>query len=412
MAKIVRVIIIVMVTVASVSGAAQMQDEEHPLLQMLALVPDTVDVRESIVSYADYRAMEAVRGIDTPTAQDFDNGTDLSALWIASSMGISSGMQLNMLMPMLEEMELLVGFGFFDIDRSLTFNDPPGIGTILAGDLDPEQIRTAFTARDYTTEVSNGITVLCGANGCDSGMEMDLANRNPANPFGGQFGRSEPVALLPGGLLANSPSYAVIEAMLAAGQDEADSLADVASFRAIVEAAGEIGPVIQASFLSPMHLAFDPVMILGPSATAENQAALEDVLATYNALPPYTVAGLLDVSDGDDQIALIALVYGDAEIAQAAGEEVVHRLEIGKSFVTDQTFTEIFDERSITIDEPYVYEGDGVALAMIPLRYPVPGNEPNEDGPVFTASGMGYRFLITSVYRRDTTFLSPMIAED
>lgn len=405
--KLFRLYCVLLIVLVAVIAPGAAQDDEHPLLQMLALVPDTPGVRETLVSYADYRAMEAVRGIDTPTAADFEDRSDLSGLWIASSMGLSSGLPLHNLMLMLEGLEEATGFGFFDIDRSLTFGTPPGMGLVLGGNFDHESINAAFAARDFEATTQNDVTVLCGPNGCDSGTEMNLQDRNPANPFGGDFGRAEPLALLPGGLLANSANDDVLESMLAVREDEADSLADAEDYRAIVEAAADMGTVIQANFVSPMLLMLDPVSILGPRATAENIAALEEQLQAYNPLPPYTVAGLVDVGAGEDQIALVALAYADAEIAQAAAEEVVQRLQTGTSFVTNTPFTEVLQEREMTIDEPYVYESadTGLAIAMIPLRYPVPGNEPQDGSPTFSPSGLGYRFLINALMRRDTSFI-------
>ena len=71
-------------------GPGLAQDETAPFLQILALVPDTTAIRASIISYADYRAMEAARSLDTPSALDFmGQKSDLAAQWIAASSGIN-----------------------------------------------------------------------------------------------------------------------------------------------------------------------------------------------------------------------------------------------------------------------------------------------------------------------------------
>ena len=131
------------------------QDDSSPFLDMLKIVPDTEQTRAGVplASYADYRAIEQARGIDTPpTKADFDARNDTSKLWIAATNGLMSGMRLSYFLQYLDGMEDAVGFEWFDVDRALTFGQPPSMGNILVGDFDTDAIAEAFEARDFTSE--------------------------------------------------------------------------------------------------------------------------------------------------------------------------------------------------------------------------------------------------------------------
>src|SRR5690606_9473354 len=103
---------------------------------------------------------------DTPAADDLLNRTDLGSRWIAMSFGISGGMRMDYVMASLEEMPDVVGFSFLDIDRSLVFGNPPGMGTVLAGAFDPDRIGAAYTAAEYEVHDIDGVTVYCSPAGC------------------------------------------------------------------------------------------------------------------------------------------------------------------------------------------------------------------------------------------------------
>jgi hypothetical protein len=136
-------------------------------------VPDHLDVYDStpVISYADYRAIEAGRGIQTPTVQDFLDKTDASALWIAASTGLVSGPDfVRNVFTGLERTPDLLGFSFFDIDRALTFGTPPGTGAILAGKFNPARIAQAYNAA--SRRLTWTACPWCGSDGCESGWRL------------------------------------------------------------------------------------------------------------------------------------------------------------------------------------------------------------------------------------------------
>ena len=384
-----------------VVSATVQTEGESPLLDMLALVPDNEASRTAIQSYVDYRAMESARGIDEPAS---DSDALLSGAWMAMLNGVSSGMQLNTIVMSPEEMGDAVGFTFLDIDRSLVFGSPPSMGTILAGDFDADAIGAAYMAAGYEANDFDGVTVYCGPDGCDSGMQTNLANRNPANPFGGQLGRSEPLAILPG-LLANSPDISVVEAMLDAFHGEQNSLAEAPDYHAIALAAAEQGSINQIQFVNPLDLmALDPAVLM---LDANGIEQLQEVTSGFEPLPVYSLAAIANVWDGSEQRALIMLAYGEEANAQAAAEELAKRMETFVPFSTGVPFSERLAEISGKVNPPAVYKDaeTGYSVAIWSVRYPMPTNEAPE-GERLVASSLGFRFFIDALYRRDLYVLA------
>lgn len=154
-------------------------------------MPETAEVWDSapIVSCADYRVLEAARGISTLAKADFNNRTETARIWLAAANGLSAGLSLNHFLSYLEGMEDAVGFGWFAVNRALTFGQPPSMGSVLAGDFDAKRIAAAFEARGFTGSAAGDVTVWCRAAGCNEGLAINLRSRNPANPFGGELGR-------------------------------------------------------------------------------------------------------------------------------------------------------------------------------------------------------------------------------
>ncbi len=379
---------------------------ELPLVRLLALVPDVPELRLTLVSYADYRAMEAVRGIDTPTAEDFTNLSELSAQWFAASMGLSGGIPLHYLLLYLEHMPSMVGFGFFDIDRALIFGNPPAMGTVLEGSFDRDSIAAAYSTRNFTENMIEGITVWCGPAGCDSGTRVDPAGRELGNPFGGDLGRKEPLAVFSETLLANSAVLGVVEAMIASAQGEQRSLADSLDYGSIAEALHAAGTVAQVQFVNPLE--FTDSTVIMQFQNGQGDAVYREIISDYGPLPPFALAALADVGTEDSQIAIIALAYANPEAAQHGAEEVAARLSTFVSPRAQRPFSDYLDDLDAVIGVPYVYESEttGWAVAIVPVHYPLPSNEPSEDTPRYAASSLIYRQFVNELYARGLYFLA------
>lgn len=393
---------LLLLVIAGLVFTPAVAQDEHPLLKMLALVPDTPEAR-SWLNYADYRAMEAARGIETPTPADFDNRTELVRVWLAASTGLNTGMRLDNFMQYLVDMPRLNGFAFFDIDQSMTFGQPPSMGTLLNGNFDAESIAAAYSEREFTTAEIDGVTVWCGPDGCENGLQQDLAGREPGDPFGGNLGRKEPIAVLPNGILVNSPHFPIVEGVIATAADPSRSLADAPDYSAVAQALTELGGnVVQVQFINPTDLI---VSGIPPAFGGDIEVTPE---AQPGELPVYSLAVLADTWQGDEQTAWIGLTYVDVETAQAAADEILTRLETAVSLRTLRSFTETLEASSAEIGEPVIYEGENRVVLLLPFTYPIPPNTPVEGdfGNMLRSSSLFFDFLMSEYFSRSLTFLS------
>ena len=387
---------------------AQEQRSREPtssLLTMLESVPDTIEVRQSFVTYIDYRAMESIRGIETPTVADFEDATELSGLWVATSIGFAGGVDLSYAFAGLGDMQAIMGFDMFDIDQSLTFGNLPNDALLIRGDFDTDAIQSAFIMRDYVSETVDDAVLLCPADGCDTGQLMDIMSRQPANLFGGRLGQSHPVAILPDGIVVSSAAEPPIDAMLSTYSGEIRSLADDIHYRTLAEAAQSMGTLAQFAYLSPGSIIdVDPFTAFNLEIeTLEEYYELLGLPESESLIPPYTLAAFADVGTANEQIAIIALMYENLPDAETAAPALKAQLESANSLRTRSTFIELIEARDGSIGDAVIYEGDGSYVVMLPVRYPLPSNEHSETG--FGRSSMIYRLFMESYFSRDTAYL-------
>lgn len=390
-----RLILLTLIALLVMMPAAGQEDADDaadiPLLETLALVPADAlaDERTPLISYADYAEMVIARGMTRPTTDDFLDRTETSALWIGMTGGLIAGMQLSYFFVQVEEMEPLTGFSWMQIDRSLTFGDPPAMGLILGGEFDTDAITAAYTARDYTpSSAGDEVTVWCSAGGCD-GSSMDIRNRNPADPFGGELGRSQPVAVMPD-FVASSPEFALVRNIVDAYTGTEPSLADNAGVYAAAQAMASTGGIRQAMLFTQDAL--------GVPATGSGP------------LPPYSLIFFADTWQDDTQIALIGMVYDSAADANAAVIEVLARLETAESTVANRSFMELLEQRGGEVYDAYVYQVDdaGPFVTLVLLHYPMPDNTVQDLGgrSGYAPSSMVFRLLVDSLYRLDIGWLA------
>jgi hypothetical protein len=420
---IIPLLLLLTLTLAAPLTFAQDSTDEHPLMQILALVPDIPEVREAgiTISYADYEAALTNReGAAQPESfaefEALTTADDISAslaLWALPQSGPPNFSQNFMLFGELPE---LVGFDFFDIEQAAYFGQPPSIGVILSGDFDADEISTAFRARRFVESDLNGMPLFCGPDGCEEGLRLNLRDRNPANPFGGDFGRQEPILLAPGYIL-NSADYGTVEAMAAVMAGEQPSLANDPSYHAAVEAIISEGTLIQAQFIEAASLRSLDVanLLLNLEQTEANIEAVRSIfddIAEIGELPPYSLATIADVIMNEQQYAVIALVYDDAESAAAAGEVLVKRAENVLSFRVNRPVIELITERGASIEEPRVYtsEETGKSVALFAISGPLPPSTPDEEGRI-VQSGLLYRLLANMLYSRDLYWLASDIPQ-
>jgi hypothetical protein len=308
-------------------------------------------------------------------------------------------------MVQIKDMDNLVGFNWFAVNQAIAFGNPPRQGKIFTGKFDSQRITAAFKALNYTAQERQGVTMLCGSEGCEDGLKQNLKDRNPVNPFGGQLGRKELLALLPG-YLVNSPSDIVVENILAAHQKSQKSLAENPAVQASRHATGQTGAIRQVQFWKLTDLeSFD---------TQVGRTRLPpEVLNSVGNLPAYSLAFLADTWQGSEQFALVGAVYDDPEIAKAAASELTKRAENYFSVRVRQPFANILKTMQGRIEPAYVvkHAPSQKAVVVLTIRYPMPSNEKQDVGgrEMFVASGLGFRFIVGELYTRAFYLLATSI---
>lgn len=389
-------------------------------LEALARMPSVAGGLASPVSYIDYRAVELAR----PGAARPASVTELLALreagdpsadaWFAASMGISSGPAelLTDLFSMGSSFPESVGFDFFDIDRAVEFGVPPSDGLALLGRFDPAAIAAAHEARGYAGTPAGERTLWCGEVGCDGGMLVDLARRDPRVPFGGQLGRQEPLAVSERDVLS-SADLGTLEAMLAAAGGEAASLAAEPAIRALALAPSEALLVIQAILLGGDFALPIPDLILGadtsPETAAEGLADFAEEAASLGEVPVAEAIAIIDGATATEQVLTVALAYADDADAATAAEGVVERLGAARSLTREAPLGEILDERGVTSVTGRVTPATPQerAVAVIEVRAPLAGTGSGPTDDAFAPSSQLYRLFQGMVYTFDLLWLAP-----
>jgi hypothetical protein len=398
-------------------ASAQTETEIHPFLEMLDQVPAQPETRAGILYYADLRAAEQARaGAAQPESwaelEALEEADDLSrALWLAGvMMGLNSSSSLHALFQGGDSLPDIMGFDFFDVDRALEYGELFQTGVVLQGDFDTDAIEAALTSRGFVREEPlAGFPLWCSDAGCEGGAEVDLPARQPADPFGGDLGRRQPV-LNPPGFLLSSPQYSLVEAHAEVISGERSTLADLPDYQALVEATTREGIFIHAWIINPLLIGSvsDTITALvGPSA---QEALLAEMEAAYIPIQSYSLLMIADTATETEQIAYVALVYDDQVAAQEAAFVIPGRIAAYTSIVARRPFTDLLEERDLTfpIAEIYASESTGKFLVLIPFRGPIAGDEPLEDDlpGQLPVSSMAFRLLVNMISRADTGWLA------
>lgn len=392
------------------TGAAQdgteptPSDEPTGFMQVLSLIPDTSDVRlsEPIFSYADYHAGIEARGMDVPESLagylsgGEPDGPLFPALPPTGPSGIKSSLGNGG-----PTYPITVGFDFFQIAHTAEFGVPPVTGQVLIGDFNEFEIRTVYMLRGYTIERADETgTLLCPAAGCAEGTTMNIRERNPANPFGGEFGRSEPI-FVGANVLLNSTDDALVEQMAAAYTDRIPSLADAPEFQALDNILAVYPYLSAVMAVNPLNLGqLDPFWIEREPEIAER------LIASIEAAPlaPYQLAAFASAADEENEYGLALLVFVNADAAQAAAAIIDNRLAVMESGRTQQTYADLLNERG-TLEPAQVVMDDATGLSVVVIR--VTGNQPTSeevDGQIVWSHRMFQRF-VDMIYTRDTSWL-------
>jgi hypothetical protein len=394
--------------VLAFTGAAQDAIETAPeptaFMRALSLIPNTAAVREAtpIFSYADYHAALEARGMPVPESlAGYLDGGEADGPLAPTLPPAGPSAMLPYLFAGGPEYPQTVGFDFFQVAQAAEFGTPPGMGQILIGDFDTAMIFAAYMLRGYTAvdEDEHG-TLLCPADGCDTGTKQNLRGTDPANPFGGHLGRSEPI-FVGDGVLLNSPDDTLVEAMVEAHADSASSLADAPEFQAIAGVLAAYPYVSAVMAVSPLA-----VTTLDPRAMTENPEAAEALMASLEAEPlaPYVMAAFASAADGENEYGLALLVYVNADAAQDAAAVIDNRLATLESMRTRQLYADLLNQIG-TLEPAQVVTDEATGLSVVVVR--VAGAQPtNEevDGQI-VRSHLAFNRFVQMIYMRDTNWL-------
>lgn len=397
------VLMIVVLLIGIMPAAAQ--DDDTPFMQMLARIPDT-DSTRAWLTYIDYQALIAARQGTFPVTSwaEFELANDFrlepAHQVMQALIGIQSGPSFfTEVFATAKEMPETVGFDVFQIGRAAEFGLPPAFGTILEGDFDSDTVIATHTARDYTVSDAGDLTLLCGANGCDSGMNVDIANRSPANPFGGRLGRSQPV-LVGDQLVASSPSIDVLDQTADTINGDGDSIAADPDYSAAAEAISAGDTVLQAYFINPGDIPPLSEALLGSVSDPAAVKTLRAELArSFVPLPPYNLIAISDSANDSEQIASLALVYTDEADAEAAAALFPAQVMDFNSFAIRRSFGDLLTERGVTSVEASVFPASGGRSVMLLTLH---GALPDADTP----SSMVFRLLVQAYFMRDLAWLA------
>jgi hypothetical protein len=434
-----KLILLLIVLLAALSASPSVHSQDppqqntHPLLEMLALVPDNDMTRRTenaffldfSIHYGNYRAAEAafpvVSGevIAPQDAEAFQTLSDAErAHWhqAVNRLFLPSELRLMMRSTCLDHMPDALGFGYFDVDRVLFSGRPPFTLEIFGGIFDPEAIEASHLERGYAENDVEGLTVWRRADGEPDGARSAIppgdveVKRDPVTlqrtgdelyrctPFGGKLYRLQPLAVIPderagqAAYVASSTRWELVTTLVEASQGEAPSLAEADDYGTLAEAIiAPEGDLVQAHFVTMNDPQAEPPNFFENLISVMRAEGLdkEDVTAImsqmaareycgYGELPPFKMAVLADRQESNEIVNMLAVYYADEAEAQIAAEELTHRLEAFSMYLdfrrAEPLLEWAMEGTEVQMETPYVYasETTGRFAAVASVRYPLP----------------------------------------
>lgn len=422
---VMSLVIFVFIILSLSTVTAQNSLGEQPLLKMLAHVPDNA-ISRSEITFNDRKAIEAAY----PPAQipadyaafntlqaDKTGNKDLfpNHIWWQVWFRNNSS-QMAEYFAKYDQMPAAIGIDFFSIDQELNYGEPPKQTLQITGQFDLDKVRAALTANGFSLQGG----LWCSPDGCENGNKLNPASINPANPFGGNLGRKEPM-LLQDGVLIGSPSNDVMQAHIGVTAGTTKSLADAPEYRAAVAALTSADSVLlQAYFWDGDVLAKMNQLpaILDRASGTIRKKLIEDILKDYEELPAYQLLAFGDTTTDQDQAAEVALVYATRADAETAAGVLPKRIANYLSAVANRRLADMLTdlrvkEPVITTIDSGVNAGGGPFVVVIRLSTPkatpdqiLAMSPKNTNLPDVTAPGIVYHLLVTGAMREDVGWLS------
>jgi hypothetical protein len=371
-----RFLLALCVLALAFTGAAQdapPETEPSAFLRILSAVPtgEYVENGNPLISFGAYHEAIAAAGLDIP--QDWDDYRSGDPAAVDAAVYTLGPGALRTYDTYGERYAEIAGFDFFEVEYAAAFGVPPQSGIVLAGEFDTNAVIAAHSTRGYTVEALDGGTLLCPPDGCDTGKVTDPAAMDPANPFGGRLGRQEPV-FVADGLILNSPDIAVLEAMIAAYEDSAESLADLPEYQAL------------AAVLT--DTVYHSLEVFGPGEFGLPGERSDEVEALLDSapLPRYIIAASANGTGKDGLSSSIVLVYSETVAAESAAAAIDARADLPLvQHIMDTSVTisyrEWFEMFGAALQPTQVlYNEAGGLTAVISRRTPIVASDPGQPG--------------------------------
>jgi len=331
------------VAAALAAAPAQAQERTAGLRDLLAHLPAEVMESEewADILYSDLQAARIGVSRDAETLAQAMFGDDQFIAPYMRVMGLPYDMVPNMSHGFDGEWEEVIGFLPRDIAQSLSYAALPDQLAIMemAESADFEAIAGALQATGYTREPRGDREVLWYI---EEDYQMNLAERDPRNPFGGHLGRSSRVALLEP-LLVYSPAWPRIDQVTGGVERSALELPAVQALLAAIDDPrhGE-ARLVNVAFLTEQQ-----------PAAMRNGEPIPGV-----GIPAWELGMFADLSTGAVDLALAAFVYADAKTAGEAASSI----ETVWNDTTLYGFHPALRENGM----PEIYvTGDGADLAVV-----------------------------------------------
>lgn len=371
--------------------------EPSPFLRTLSLIADVPPVQAGgpVVSYgANHEALLA-RGLPVPPSWAIYEALGTQTVFLFSIPGTGMSNFITTLLLAGAKYPDTVGFDFFQIKQAVEVGRPPEHGQVLLGAFDPESVIAAHTARGYTIESeSDAGTLLCPADGCDSGAKTRISERDPANPFGGDLGQMRPL-FVADGVIVVATNFDVLQGLIAPLTADAPTLADLPEYQAVAN-------TLAAYPLVPAVMVFNPADLQPDGAADEEAQAIVDA----NPLPPYELVAIASAADADagTENGLALFVYADAAAAGTAAASLDARMALS-SALAGASFGEMFGEAG-TLEPARVVTDEATGLSVVVLQISAarPSNE-RVDGSIVMSHRPFNRFL-RSIITRDSLWLA------
>ncbi len=426
-------IVLVLTTFGLSITLAQDPLDQQPLMKMLARIPN-ISASRTEIYFNDRVAVEAAyppakmpkdwAEFDAISKSKGENPDLLPVdLWWRVWRNQQSALSARYIVSAVDSPSV-VGFDYFQIEQEMTYGTPPAVGTQFAGHFDLDAVRAAFSNRDYTRQDNTDAELWCSANGCDSVTKLNLKDRNPANPFGGELGRSQPL-LIEDNALVSSGDATVMQEHIDVITGKEQSLAQLPQYRAAVDAITSDGNLLQAYFwdgevLARMRMLSLTTAVLGANAKPELiKKFLQDMLKDYKPIPMYELLAFADVATDTEQVGEVALVYSSEADAKAAAEVLPQRIDTYVSLAVKKPLIELLHERRVDSPKVDIVESNGKYVLVLKLATPkatieelqkLDIKDPNP--PAVTAPGLIYRLLVSAAMQRDLGWLSSIPLAD